>query len=131
MSDLRAVLRDRGYRATPQRVMVWDALDGHLSAEQIHAAIASADVNLSTVYRTLELFVTEGLVRRVVLPDGLRRYERVGDEHHHLVCIGCGVVEHVCGQHVKAVERHLVQRHGFEVDRIVMTAYGRCGTCSG
>lgn len=137
MADIGRELRERGYRMTPQRVLVWEVLGSHgrhMSAEEVHAAIARRypNVNLSTVYRTLELLVNEGLAREANLGGERRIYEAVSDEggdHHHLVCSGCGRVEHIAATHLRALQSHLDREHGFHADRMVLTSYGRCREC--
>lgn len=130
-------LQERGYRLTPQRAMVWDVLlagGGHLTAEQIHEGIAQRwpRVNISTVYRTLDLLVAEGLVREAPLGGDRRVYEAAGrdaGDHHHLVCLGCGLVEHIAAAHTGQLEAHLEAEHGFRSERVALTSYGRCRHC--
>ena len=137
MTDVRQALRERGYRLTPQRVMVWEVLsaeESHLSAEEVHGRISERypNVNLSTVYRTLDLLVSEGLAREAALGAGRRVYETVpgpDGDHHHLVCRSCGSVEHIAARHLGPLQRHLDAEHGFEAERMVLTTYGRCRRC--
>lgn len=127
-------LQEQGYRLTPQRTMVWDVLrtqDSHLSAEQICAQVQRTfpNVNLSTVYRTLELLVGLGLVRETHLGPGTRLFE-VEEEvpHHHLVCESCGVVVHIHDEDLAGLGKALVDARGFLLREA--TLFGRCSSCA-
>src|SRR3989337_873572 len=82
-------MRGGGYKATPQRVAVLQALaeEQHQSLEEVRARCP--EVGLVTVYRTLGLFGELGIVRRLDLGDGAR-YELAEDHHHHMICESCG-----------------------------------------
>src|SRR4030042_2752333 len=91
-------LQEKGYRLTPQRLMVLDALhnvDSHISAEESYAQVKAkyAYANISTVYRTLDLLKELKLVNEIDLDDGRVRY-RLSEKghHHHLVCSNCGKI---------------------------------------
>lgn len=136
LGDLEARLRTQGYRLTPQRILMLEVLTregGHLSAEAIHARVTRRYpyVNLSTVYRTLEMLVSEGIVREARLGGGRRLFELASesDPHHHLVCRACGAVEHIAAAHLDEVEAHLLDEHGFQVEDTVLTSFGQCGRC--
>ena len=127
-------LQERGYRLTPQRTLVWDVLraqDGHLSAEQVCARVQESfpHVNLSTVYRTLELLVALGLVRETHFGPGRRLFE-VEEEvpHHHLVCEACGSVTHVHDEELGSLHATLRETPGFGVREV--TVLGTCVKCS-
>lgn len=126
-------LKELGYRLTPQRTLVWDALresGGHLGAEEICERVQSRfpTVNISTVYRTLELLVELGLVRETLLGAN-RRYFEVEEEepHHHLVCECCGAVLHVHEGDLNGLAIALQQARGFRMRE--MTALGVCPAC--
>jgi Fur family ferric uptake transcriptional regulator len=95
-------LRERGFRLTPQREMVLSAMHeikGLTTADEIHARVQeqSSAVDISTVYRTLELLQEFQLVACVDPGDGQHRYELLGihGPHIHLVCQACGEVSHL------------------------------------
>ncbi len=94
-SALATALRERGQRATPQRLAiarVLTDLDRHVTAEHVHAEVSARmpGVSLPTVYATLDLLEELGLARRVATEGGAVVYDPRTDEHHHLVCRGCG-----------------------------------------
>ena len=92
--DWRARLREKGYRLTPQRELILDAVDtlGHATPDEVLAEVrkSSSALNVSTVYRTLEVLEELGLVRHAHLSDRAPTYHSVTDhEHFHLVCRNC------------------------------------------
>lgn len=133
--DVAHRLRDEGYRLTPQRHLVWEALrraDGHLTAEDIHAEVTRTvpDFNLASVYRTLTLLAQLDLAKEVRLGDGKGHWEVAhSDDEFHLVCRSCGSVTHHQGSLVKQVREHLSDGHGFAVDDVDLVVHGRCEGC--
>jgi Fur family transcriptional regulator, ferric uptake regulator len=128
-------LRDLGYRLTPQRTLVWDVLrrgDRHMSAEEVHILVHEQfpNVNISTVYRTLELLVDLKLVRETQLGPS-RRFFEVEEEvpHHHLVCESCGNVTHVHDEDLGDLHRSLATGQGFAAKQL--TIFGLCPSCLG
>lgn len=134
-SDLPARLREQGYRLTPQRLMVLEALAAagdHVSAEDIHREVAARYpyINLSTVYRTLDLLATERVVRTAEVGEDRRLYELATLEpHHHLACRRCARIVHVEAVDVSAIEERVGAEHGFAVDETVLTSFGTCREC--
>lgn len=128
-------LKDLGYRLTPQRTLVWDVLreDGtHMSAEDVSARVQEhfPNVNISTVYRTLELLVELRLVRETHLGPA-RRFFEVEEEvaHHHLVCESCGGVTHVHDEDLGDLHQALAAGQGFAAKQL--TIFGLCAGCDG
>ena len=135
-ADLDQLLRTRGYRVTRPRRGVWEVLcdaDGHLTVEEVAARVRAAghDVDLASVYRTLDLLEELGLARSSRLGDTeASRWELAHpDEHFHLVCTSCGRVDHHIGSLVAQVREHLDTGHGFAVDEVELTVMGRCADC--
>ena len=120
-------LRGQGYKVTPQRVMVLEAVstEQHQSLDEIRARCP--EVGLVTIYRTLDLLWEIGAVRRLDLGDG-SRYELAADHHHHLICEECGrVVEfEECPIDVSTLP---TPRDGFEISSHSVEIYGRCAGC--
>lgn len=136
MHHARATLREKGYRLTPQRNLIWEVLRDagrHMKAEEITAAVKTQlpDVNVSTVYRTLELLVSLDLVIETHL-EGSTCYYEVSPEptHHHFVCSHCGAVGHFGDSLLTPVRDELAERHDFAVSQIQVTAFGLCRDCS-
>ena len=133
--DWQAELRSRGYRLTPQRQLVLEAVGtlGHATPEEIVATVrkTASGVNISTVYRTLELLEELGLVQHTHLGHGAPTYSvATDDDHVHLVCRDCGGVDEVASEVVEDVVRRLSAERGFTVDVGHFAVFGRCRACS-
>ncbi len=127
-------LRARGLRVTAQRQMVLDAVRrlGHATPEQIHAAIrqTAVGVNITTVYRTLELLEELGLVTHTHLSHGAPTYHPAGERTHvHLVCHTCGSVDEAPRDLLEPLAEQLRRERGFELDIGHAALFGRCRHC--
>jgi Fur family transcriptional regulator, ferric uptake regulator len=127
--DLAARLRERGLRMTPQREQVLAAVRslGHATPEQISETVP---VDVTTVYRTLELLEGLGLVRHAHLGHGAPSYRPAEDEHVHVVCHACGAVADADASLVDPLAERLRADDGFVVDRAHFTVFGRCRDCA-
>ncbi len=128
--DLAACLRARGLRVTPQREQVLAAVRslGHATPEQISETVH--DVDVTTVYRTLELLEEIGLVRHAHLGHGAPSYRPAEDQHVHVVCHSCGAVSDADPDLVDPLARRLLADEGFVVDPAHFTVFGRCRNCA-
>ena len=119
---------------TPQRQYVLEALQdlGHATPEQIcqHVQRSTPTVNITTIYRTLELLESLGVVRHTHLGHGAPTYSVHEHEHVHLVCHGCGRVEEVPLEVMDEVCGTLRATYGFELDASHLALSGRCRECS-
>lgn len=126
-------VRKRGYRMTPQREMILDALqDGHMTADEIYRKVRakSPAVNLATIYRTLELLKGLRIVSAIDVGEGRVRYELTGQQpHHHLVCEACGHTLELDQDVIAPLERKLCERYGFQVNLDHLALFGLCPQC--
>ena len=135
-ADFLRQLHKRGFRLTPQREIILDVmhqLEGHATAEEIHtqAQRLSAAIDISTVYRMLELLLEMGLAGAVDVGDGQRRYELLSLEgpHHHMQCRCCGEMIRVEPEEVQPLLDALARSHGFHVDADHLVITGLCARC--
>ncbi len=133
---LAETLRSRGLRLTAQRQLVLDAVYalGHATPDQIHAQVAktAAGVNITTVYRTLELLEELGLVTHAHLSHGAPTYHGVGPEQHiHLVCRSCESVTEVAPEVLGPLAEQLRAEAGFVIDVGHVAFFGTCASCGG
>jgi Fur family ferric uptake transcriptional regulator len=131
----QAQLRSRGYRLTPQRQLVLEAVGelGHGTPEDIATAVrrTASGVNISTVYRTLELLEGLGLVQHTHLGHGAPTYSvSTDDDHVHLVCRDCGQVQEVDADVLAEAVRRLAEERGFVLDVGHVALFGSCAGCS-
>lgn len=133
--DWRAKLRGSGYRLTPQRELILRAVEelGHATPDEVlvHVHEQSSAVNVSTVYRTLEVLEQLGLIRHAHLSDRSPTYHSVTDhEHFHLVCRNCHRITSVDPDVMTSLNDRLRDEHGFVPDVGHLTIFGRCVDCS-
>lgn len=132
--ELAERLRAQGYRLTPQRQLVLQAVTelGHATPDDVHAWVQDRDlvVNLSTVYRTLELLEKLGLVTHTHLTHGAPTYHPAGGHRHaHLVCHECGRVLELEASELGQVVERIEARTGFVTDVGHLTVFGLCASC--
>lgn len=132
--DWRAKLRGSGYRLTPQRELILRAVEelGHATPDEVLARVRehSSAVNVSTVYRTLEVLEELGLIRHAHLSDRAATYHSVTDhEHFHLVCRNCHRVTSVDPGVITSLGDRLRAEHAFELDIGHLTIFGHCTAC--
>ena len=128
-------LRASGYRLTPQRQLVLEAVAelGHATPDDIVTAVrkTASGVNISTVYRTLELLEELGLVTHTHLGHGPPTYHAATDDDHvHLVCRVCGRVTETAPELVADVVTELASTEGFHADVRHLAIFGRCRDCA-
>jgi Fur family ferric uptake transcriptional regulator len=132
-SVLRRELHQRGLRMTPQRQLVLDAVRdlGHATPDQICARVqrVAPAVNITTVYRTLDLLERIGVVRHTHLGHGAPSYSEQEHQHVHLVCHDCGTVAEVPTALMDPLAERLGETEGFELDVTHVALSGRCRDC--
>jgi Fur family ferric uptake transcriptional regulator len=133
--DLRAALKERGWRMTPQRRLILEAIarsSGHISAEQVHRQVVSEypEVNLTTVYRTLEVLEGLGIIRHTHFHGEAAQYQRADEPaHQHVVCTKCGVDQELDVSVMEPLVDELRERYGFHADLSHTAILGVCSTC--
>jgi Fur family transcriptional regulator, ferric uptake regulator len=134
--DWNDVLRDYGFRITPQRQLVLEAVNslGHATPEELLNEVqkTAGAVNLSTIYRTLEVLEQVGLVTHAHIGHGAPTYHSVDDEAHiHLVCDVCQNVTSIPANSAEVFVQLLREQAGFETDVSHVSVHGQCATCVG
>jgi Fe2+ or Zn2+ uptake regulation protein len=130
------LLRKLGYRLTPQRSMILSVLakaEEHLTIEQITERVQQhyPNVSISTVYRTLELLKSTGLVRESHLAGKPPSYETTDHQahHHHLVCRRCHAVQHLDETLLGNLHECLQEQQHFHHLTLDLVATGYCDSC--
>ena len=134
--DWQSRLRSKGYRLTPQRELVLRAVErlGHATPDELLGAVReeSRAVNISTVYRTLELLEELGLVRHAHITDRAPTYHSAAaPEHVHLVCRECKSITEATPAVVDPLVAALRGEYGFDTDIGHLTVFGSCARCAG
>ena len=133
-SDQAALLRARGVQVTAQRLAVLRAVSArpHSTAAEIDAAVRTeiGAVSLQAVYDALATLADKGIIRRIQPAGSPARYEdRVGDNHHHLICRTCGATVDVDCAVGAAPCLTASDDAGYEIDEAEVIYWGRCPSC--
>lgn len=130
----RTVLRERGQRQTSERFAILDEIyrtGEHLDADTLFTRLREQNVPVSraTVYNTLDLLVSCGLVARHQFGEAQARYERAYSyaQHDHLICTECGEIYEFCDPRLRDTETMIGDIYGFQVRHHALTLYGECG----
>ncbi|MBN1202053.1 MAG: transcriptional repressor [Anaerolineae bacterium] len=138
IDEAEALLRERGFKVTPQRSLVLQVMAGqtaYLDAEEIYnlAYTHDASISLATVYRALNLFAELGLVdHRYVEPEHRREVFRLskGPEQHYLTCVRCGARVLIHADLLNRMANELVRRKGVSVTSACACFTGYCPACT-
>lgn len=136
MSDALAdQLHERGLRLTAQRRRVLEAVRvlRHATPDQIAERVREdgGSLNLTTVYRALDLLENLGLVRHTHIGHGPPTYHPAEHyDHVHVRCNGCGAVESMSTELLDGVARDLMERCGFRLDASHVALAGLCAGCA-
>ena len=134
-SEIIEQIKERGYKVTPQRRAIIDALllpGRPRTAKEVleKVRLVYPEVGLDTVYRNLNLLIDMGLLIQINLKNSeTSRFEIIKNHHHHLICLGCG--ETLCLEQCPLNERELgkVTEKGYEIVGHAFEIYGYCPAC--
>ena len=134
--DHADLLRQRGIQVTAQRLAVLRAVSAepHITADAVAEAVRLeiGAISIQSVYDALSVLVSEGLLRRIQPAGSPARFEdRVGDNHHHLICRVCGRVVDVDCAVGKAPCLTAHDDNGYQIDEAEVAYWGRCPDCQG
>lgn len=131
--EVSSVLRSNGYKVTPQRLAVYDALantKSHPNAEKLYEALQLRfpTMSFATVYKSVEIFEKLHLIKVLNTGEDSYRYDADTSEHQHIQCVSCGrvddlrmVTDEICSQ--------AVLQSGYEITGDEMYFYGVCPEC--
>jgi Fur family peroxide stress response transcriptional regulator len=133
-SELAKVLRDKGCKVTPQRLVVYDVLahsKEHPTAEMIYDKVREdyPTMSFATVYKSVEIFSKLGIIQVLNTGEDSFRYDADTTVHPHIRCIKCGKVCNVSHLEAKAVENMVSSETGFKVEGHQFYFYGVCPEC--
>ena len=131
----------RGEYSTKQRDAILSLLrenNAHVTASDIilHLREQGYQVSTATVYRALEKFEKDGLVKKMIIGEGVSACYQFAKgegchEHFHLKCIKCGKLIHLSCEFMHDMEEHIFSDHGFTVSSGRTIIYGICSSCGG
>lgn len=134
MEEIDRELRAHGHRFTPRRLMVVEVLSqhqGHLTGEEILARVRHRhpSTDKTTVYRTLELLSSLGMVVVTDMGSGRMEYELASNPHHHLICERCNTRIEIEDSFFEPLRDSLRKRYGFSTNLAHFALFGVCPTC--
>lgn len=141
IENLNNMLLDGGFKITKQRRIVYETLleneDEHLSPEEIYELIKEKHpyIGLATIYRTLQIFESIGLIYKLNFDDGRYRYELLSSDehhnhqHHHLICKNCGKITEVKEDLMNSLEEMIEKQYNFEIINHIVKFTGICSQC--
>ncbi len=128
------LLRNHGLQVTAQRLAIMQAVAAHPHAtaddlmDEVRGRIGS--ISRQAVYDTLGVLADKNLIRRIQPAGSAARYEdRVNDNHHHLICRGCGSMFDIDCSVGAAPCLSAAENHGFTIDEAEVIYWGRCPSC--
>ncbi len=127
-------LRSQGYRLTPQRIAILRILEEsgkHLSPAEVFqkAQETLPGITDTTVYRTLDFLVKQGLALPAHIGNGQFVYEYARHNHHHLLCRDCGDMLEIDHNALQALYKKFQVSTGYQIDTVHLTFFGRCPRC--
>lgn len=132
--NAESLLRERGLQVTAQRLAIMRSVSAHPHAtadelaDDVREVIGA--ISRQAVYDTLGVLVDKNLVRRIQPARSAARFEdRVGDNHHHLICRTCGITLDVDCAVGEVPCLTVNDDHGFEIDEAEVIYWGHCASC--
>lgn len=137
IEDIRNKFSEKGLKITPQRVVILEAiykLNNHPTADNIIEYIRESHPNIATgtVYKVLETLVENGLIRKVKTDKDIMRYDGIVENHHHLYCSECDLIEDYLDEELdKLLKNHFKNKNikGFKIEDIVLQIRGTFDKC--
>ncbi|WP_436793457.1 Fur family transcriptional regulator [Actinospongicola halichondriae] len=129
-----ARLRAHGVQVTAQRLAIMRAVGSspHATADDVAEEVRTliGSISRQAVYDSLGVLVDKGLIRRIQPAGSAARYEdRVGDNHHHLICRGCGKTFDIDCAVGEVPCLTADDDHGFAIDEAEVIYWGHCPSC--
>lgn len=128
------VLRNRGFKITPQRLAILEILQGntsHPSAEDIYEQLVERypSISLTTVYNTLETLRDIGEIQELTIDKARRHYDPNIETHHHVICTGCGLIGDIFTDFSQALRVPREVAEQFFIENHTVQFYGICTGC--
>ena len=128
-------LRSKGYKATPQRIVVCKIALGsceHPSVQKIYTDVKKTNptVSLATVYSTLNILKDSGLIQELNFPKGQTRYDPYLEPHINLICLRCGTIQDLDDLASKELVRKATEKVQFTPSAQRIDVYGTCEYCA-
>ncbi len=134
--ELSDILRQKGFRLTPQREKILDIFfqlpaGEHLSADELqnHLQGESSEISLATSYRTLKLLASLGVLRELDFAEDHKHYELARNPkspHHHIICLDCGRTDEFESEEIIRLSEELAVERGFRIVDVQLKLFAIC-----
>ncbi|MBI4824096.1 MAG: transcriptional repressor [Nitrospirae bacterium] len=130
----REYLKSKGLRLTEERRVIFKEVSlrkGHFDPDELYIDMRRKGIKPSkaSVYRTLPLLVSVGLIEQVQKTDKHTHYERISGHHDHMFCISCGHVIEFYSKPLERLQEKLCKVEGFQSISHTLEIKGRCNKC--
>ncbi|MCF6207145.1 MAG: transcriptional repressor [Sulfurovum sp.] len=134
MIDYAQMLKERGLKATFQRMNILSVVDkhGHMSVDDIYAEVCKVhpSLSLATIYKNIILMMEKGVLVEVPIVGKKSKYELAKADHMHLICTECGMVEDkICGEKTDTIFQDISKKEHFKLHKRQVNLYGVCEKC--
>lgn len=128
------ILREKGFKATPQRLAVYDALSStksHPNAEMLYNMLQPSypTMSLATVYKTMDIFAELGLIQVLNVGEDSYRYDAETASHPHIRCIECNRVDDIFDFQAEGLMSEVGAQIGYQLTGRQLYFFGRCPEC--
>ncbi len=134
MYSFEQLLHNAALKVTPARVSVLSYLtqaNAPIDAEKIYTHLRDEHeaADKATIYRIIDVFVKQGIIKRLEFGEGKYRYELAGEDHHHLICENCGSLEDISDCNIEDLEKDIKRKKKFLVKKHALEFFGICKLC--
>ena len=137
MDDIRKKLTDKSLKVTPQRMSILEAvyaLNNHPTAENIIEYIRESHPNIATgtVYKVLDTLVNNKIIKKVKTDRDIMRYDGITENHHHLYCSECDLIEDYIDEELDAILKAYFKKKtfpGFKIEDVILQIRGTFDKC--
>ena len=131
--EIVQILKSKNLRVTPQRFAVYANLlerTDHPTADQLLSDLNkdAPTSSQATIYSSLQALRDVGLIREVLLEEGVCRYDANVEPHHHFVCESCGVIEDIPWDSFQCIDMNRL-RPGLKAHSYEVIVHGTCDRC--
>jgi len=120
--DFKNILKKENLKFTDQRYAIFKFLinnKGHYECDEIVQGLKKNNIRISraTAYRTLDILVKYGMARKMILDDGIARYEnKINSTHHdHMICVDSGKIIEFGSPEIESIQDEIAKKHGYEI----------------
>lgn len=134
--EVTALLRERGFKVTPQRLAVYNVLShttAHPNAEMLYRKLQPyyPTMSLATVYKTLSILCEVGLAQELNVSEDAFRYDANTQPHPHVRCTCCGRVDDIMDLSTDSLEAQAASETGYQIEAHQYYSFGVCPSCQG